>query len=120
MRSARLLLAIYLLAGVLPAQEESAGVYRVGGGVTAPVPIHRTAPDYTKEARKKKIEGTVVLDFEVDATGHTQNIKVTRSLEPGLDEKAVKSLRKWTFRPGTKDGEPVTVAVHLEVNFRLL
>jgi TonB family protein len=96
------------------------GVYRVGGGVTPPVPIYRPEPEYTKEARKKKIQGAVILYLEVDSTGHPRNIKVMRRLGLGLDEKAVEAVSKWEFRPGMKDGKPVTVAATVEVNFRLL
>jgi protein TonB len=96
------------------------GVFRVGGGVTAPVPLYRPEPEYSEEARKAKYQGTVVLYVEVDATGKPRNLKVVRSLGLGLDEKAVEAVEKWKFRPGYKDGKPVTVAATVEVNFRLL
>jgi periplasmic protein TonB len=96
------------------------GVFRVGGGVTAPVPLYRPEPEYSEEARKAKYQGTVVLYVEVDASGHPRNLKVIRSLGLGLDEKAMEAVNKWKFRPGYKDGKPVTVAATVEVNFRLL
>jgi TonB family protein len=96
------------------------GTYRVGGGVTAPVPIYRLEPMYSKEATKQKIQGTVVLHIEVDPTGHPRNIKVMRGLRYGLDEKAIEAVSQWEFRPGMKDGKPVTVIATVEVNFRLL
>ena len=43
-----------------------------------------------------------------------------RSLGLGLDEKAIEAVSQWEFRPGMKDGKPVTVAATVEVNFRLL
>jgi outer membrane biosynthesis protein TonB len=48
------------------------------------------------------------------------NIKVQRPLGMGLDEKAIEAVQQWRFRPGMKDGKPVTVAATLEVNFRPL
>jgi periplasmic protein TonB len=96
------------------------GVFRVGGGVTAPVPLYRPEPEYSEEARKAKYQGTVVLYVEVDATGKPRNLRVVRSLGLGLDEKALEAVGKWKFRPGYKDGKPVTVAATVEVNFRLL
>jgi TonB family protein len=96
------------------------GVFRVGGGVTAPVLVYKVEPEYSEEARKAKFQGTVVLYCEVTERGVCQNIKVVRALGLGLDEKAIEAVQKWRFRPGYKDGKPVTVAATIEVNFRLL
>jgi len=96
------------------------GVYRVGGGVTAPSLIFKVEPEYSEEARKAKYQGTVLLYVEVDPSGRAQNIRVARSLGLGLDEKAIEAVRRWKFKPGYKDGRPVTVAATIEVNFRLL
>jgi TonB family protein len=96
-----------------------AGVYRVGGGVTAPALLYKTEPQYTEEARGSKIQGTVVVMVDIDPDGQAQNIEVQRSLEPGLDQKAIEAVRQWRFKPGTKDGAPVTVRATIEVNFRL-
>jgi TonB family protein len=96
------------------------GVFKVGGGVTAPTLLYKVEPEYSEEARKAKYQGTVVLYVEVDPSGHAKNLKVIRSLGLGLDEKAMEAVNKWKFRPGFKDGKPVTVAATIEVNFRLL
>jgi TonB family protein len=96
------------------------GVFKVGGGVTAPTLLYKVEPEYSEEARKAKYQGTVVLYVEVDTTGRAVNPKVIRSLGLGLDEKAVEAVRKWKFKPGSKDGRPVTVIATIEVNFRLL
>ncbi len=96
------------------------GVYRIGGGVSAPVPIFKVEPEYSEEARKAKFQGTVLLSIVVDETGKTRDIKVLRALGLGLDEKAIEAVMKWRFRPAYKDGKPVAVAANVEVNFRLL
>jgi protein TonB len=96
------------------------GVFKVGGGVTAPTLLYKVEPEYSEEARKAKYQGTVVLYVEVDPSGKAVNPKVIRSLGLGLDEKALEAVRKWKFKPGYKDGKPVTVAATIEVNFRLL
>jgi periplasmic protein TonB len=96
------------------------GVYRVGGGVTAPSLLYKKEPEYSEEARKAKYQGTVLLYVEVDASGKATNIKVQRSLGLGLDEKAIEAVKQWKFKPGYKDGQPVKVAATIEVNFRLL
>jgi periplasmic protein TonB len=96
------------------------GVFKVGGGVTAPALLYKVEPEYSEEARKAKYQGTVVLYVEVDPTGKAVNARIMRSLGLGLDEKAIEAVRKWKFKPGYKDGKPVTVAATIEVNFRLL
>lgn len=96
------------------------GVFRVGGGVTAPVLLFKKEPEYSEEARKAKYQGTVVLYIEVDPNGKAVNPRVVRSLGLGLDEKAIDAVKQWKFKPGYKDGKPVTVAATIEVNFRLL
>ena len=107
-------------AAVLAPVKVSAGVlYRVGGGVSAPILIHKIDPEYSEEARAAKYQGTVVLYVEIDPNGTPTNIKVARGLGLGLDQKAVESVTQWKFRPGQKDGRPVTVAATIEVNFRL-
>jgi len=96
------------------------GAYRVGNGVSAPILLFKKEPEYSEEARKAKYQGTVVLSIEVDPSGRAVNPRVLRSLGLGLDEKAVEAVRQWKFKPGYKDGKPVTVAATIEVNFRLL
>jgi protein TonB len=96
------------------------GVYRIGGGVSAPALIFKVEPEYSEEARKAKFQGTVVLYVVVDEKGQPRELKVVRPLGLGLDEKAIEAVQKWRFKPGVKDGKPVPVAATVEVNFRLL
>jgi TonB family protein len=100
--------------------EPDDAVHRVGNGVTAPLLLQKTEPVYSEEARKARLQGTVVLYVQIAPTGKAVNIRVLRSLGMGLDEKAIEAIRKWTFKPGTKGGKPVTVEGQIEVNFRLL
>jgi protein TonB len=96
------------------------GAYKIGGGVSAPVPTFKPEPEYSEEARKAKWQGAVLLELVVDADGVPQNIKVIRSLGLGLDQKAIEAVQKWRFKPGQKDGRAVPVFANIEVNFRLL
>ena len=96
------------------------GVFRVGGGVSAPRLTYKVDPEYSEEARRAKYEGTVVLAIQVWEDGRAHNIRVIRSLGLGLDEKAIQAVQKWRFVPGKKDGVPVKVHAKIEVNFRLL
>lgn len=96
------------------------GVYRIGGGVSAPTLIYKVEPEYSEEARKAKYQGTVVLYVVVDEKGMPKDLKVVRALGLGLDEKAIEAVQQWRFRPGYLNGKPVRVAATIEVNFRLL
>lgn len=96
------------------------GVYRIGGGVSQPVPLLKVEPEYSEEARKAKFQGTVLLSIVVDENGKTRDVKVLRPLGLGLDEKAIEAVMKWKFKPGYKDGRPVAVLANVEINFRLL
>jgi protein TonB len=96
------------------------GVYRVGGGVSAPAVLFKVDPEYSEEARKAKYSGTVLISLVVDPSGKAQMIKVVRSLGLGLDEKAMEAVAKWKFKPGMKNGQAVAVQATIEVNFRLL
>lgn len=95
------------------------GVFRVGGGVSAPRPIFTPEPEYSEEARKAKYQGTCVLWLIVDRDGKTRDIRVGRALGLGLDEKAIEAVKQWKFEPAIKDGKPVSVQVNVEVSFRL-
>jgi TonB family protein len=96
------------------------GVYRVGGGVSAPAVLVKVDPEYSEEARKAKYSGTVVLSVVVDPEGKARDIRVVKSLGMGLDEKAIEAVEKWKFKPGMKAGQAVPVRAQIEVNFRLL
>ncbi len=93
---------------------------RVGAGVTSPIVVSKRDPAYTEEARAAKYQGTAILYVEIGTDGRAHNIRVQRSLGMGLDEKAIEAVAQWMFKPGTKDGQPVTVAATIEVNFKLL
>ena len=95
------------------------GVFRVGGGVSAPSIVYRVEPTYSEEARKAKYQGVVVLSAIVRKDGTIEILKVVRGLGLGLDENAIQALKQWKFRPGMKNGVPVDVALNIEVNFSL-
>jgi len=95
------------------------GVYKVGGGISAPTAISAPAPDYTEEARSAKKQGTCVLWLIVDSAGHPRDIRVARGLGFGLDAKAVEAVKQWRFQPALKDGHPVDVQISVEVEFHL-
>jgi TonB family protein len=119
---ARLAIAVAAVALIFPVAviHAQGKVYKVGGDVTAPRILSKVEPEYTPEAKDAKIEGTVKLQAEVTPAGIAENIRVITSLDAGLDANAVTALSNWRFQPGTRNGDAVTVAVTIEVNFHLL
>jgi len=95
------------------------GAFRVGNGVSAPRALDTPDPEYSEEARKAKYQGVVVLWLVVGPDGRPRDIRVSRPLGMGLDQKAVEAVQRWRFEPAMKDGRPVAVQINVEVNFRL-
>ncbi|MGZ4790103.1 MAG: energy transducer TonB [Terriglobales bacterium] len=58
-----------------------------------------------------------MLSLVIDPEGNPRNVKVDRSLSPGLDQKALEAVKKWKFDPAKNDGRPVAVQINVEVSF---
>ena len=94
--------------------------YKVGTpGLTMPAVISEVRPQYTAAAMRAGIQGTVSLSVVIGVDGSIADVRVTKSLDPDLDEQAVSAAKRWRFSPGTKDGKPVPVEVTLELTFTL-
>ena len=95
-------------------------LYRVGQeGVSSPVLVHEAKPRYTPEALRAKIAGFVMIECVVEPSGTCDGVRVTKSLDPGLDREAVNALQSWRFQPGQHLGKPVPVLVSIEIAFTL-
>ena len=97
------------------------GVYRPGNGVEAPRLLREVTPRYTAEAMRAKVQGVVLVEAVVLPDGSVGRVTVVRSLDRnfGLDEEAIRAAKEWRFLPGTRFGEPVAVAVTIELSFTL-
>jgi TonB family protein len=95
------------------------GVIQGNGGPTKARPIYSPSPEFSDEARRDKVQGTVSLMVTVDASGDVADVKVVKGLGSGLDEKSIEAVRTWKFKPGTEDGIPVRSEIKVEVSFRL-
>ncbi len=95
------------------------GPYRPGSGITPPGLLREIRPDYTEEARRRGIEGDVVLEIVVRADGSVGSVKVLQSLGGGLDQRATDAVRQWRFSPARRYGTPVDVVVEVAVEFKL-
>jgi len=84
--------------------------------------ICRLCPDprYSEEARKVKVQGSVLLSVLVGADGRTKEVRVLRGLGSGLDENAISAVRGWQFAPAKGAAErPMASWIKVEAVFRL-
>jgi protein TonB len=97
------------------------GVYRPGNGVISPRLVYEVKPNYTSEAMRAKIQGIVTMEAVVNPDGSVGAVQIVRSLDQtfGLDQEAIKTVRKWRFAPGTRQGQAVAVLVEIEMTFTL-
>jgi len=106
---------LWPLASVrLSAQEPGAA------GFQAPRVIHRVNTAYPKGAKLRKIEGAVELAVDVSAEGTPDQVRVSRGVDPDLDQAAVEAVQQWRWEPARKDGEPVSAATTVTINFSLV
>jgi TonB family protein len=84
-----------------------------------PVATKVGEPEYSDEARRKKIQGIVMVSVLVTEEGFPADPRVERPLGHGLDEKALECVQEFRFKPAMKDGAPVEARVMIEINFRL-
>jgi len=85
---------------------------------TPPRPIKSPRPQYPQEAFIKKIEGTVLVEILIDATGKVARARVVQSV-PLLDAAALQTVYQWVFMPAIKHGKPVATLAHIPVAFRI-
>lgn len=112
--------AVVAVALVSSAAAQSRQIYKVGNGVKSPVLVREVKPIYTKDAMDRRVQGTVEVVAVVKADGTVDDdVRITRSLDPDLDQAAITATRQWKFRPGTKDDKPVDVEVNIELTFTL-
>lgn len=95
-------------------------IYDVGGDVKPPRVVHRVMPEFTEKSREQHIEGSVVLVTVITSKGEAHQIRVQKSLDKELDQKAIEALRQWQFQPGEKDNKPVATRVSIEIRFNVL
>jgi protein TonB len=120
----RSLLKVFVLANtLLPAfalSSQTPAPPASQAGASVPACVYCPPPEYTKKARKDKMEGTVVLKVTITPEGRATNISVTKSLREDLDTQAINAVAKWKFKPATApDGKVVPVTCPIEVTFRL-
>ncbi|MBU1277348.1 MAG: energy transducer TonB [Proteobacteria bacterium] len=86
----------------------------------APLARGQVPPPYPYLARRRGIEGAVTVRFLVDRHGEVRNLEVLEAKPPGVFEESVlKTVGRWRFAPGVKDGEAVETWVETTIRFKL-
>jgi periplasmic protein TonB len=109
---------------------DASGKYHLGDGVSAPKLVFAPDPEFTDQARRKRLVRTVVVALTVDTAGNPQDVRVARSLSQdvskkykqialGLDDNAVAAVRQYRFEPGQLQGKPVPVEIEVSVSYRI-
>ena len=110
-------------AGLGPGEGGGAGggIYRPGAGIVLPRPVREVKPQYTADAMRAKVQGSVWIEAVVMPDGSVSDVRITKSLDRvfGLDEEALRAAQQWRFVPGTRFGQPVAVLVVIELTFTL-
>jgi len=124
-------IALYSLGADAPSDGKIETPYKSGvAGLTMPRVVYSAAPEFTDEAREKKVSGLCILSMIVDTIGRPEHIRVVSSLaddglktkhplDSGLQLNAVKAVSQYRFDPGKLHGTPVPVAIQVMVNFRI-
>jgi TonB family protein len=81
--------------------------------------LSKPTPIYTQEAKNLRIEGEVLLEVILEASGSLKVVRVVRGLGHGLDDNAVKAAEQIRFKPAVRDGQPADSTVVLHIIFQL-
>jgi protein TonB len=92
-----------------------------GSGTTPPSLVQQVRPAYTTAALHARAQGTVAVEAVVNLDGSVGDVRVLRSFDPsfGLDAEAVRAVKQWRFRPGSRRGRVVPMIVTIELTFSL-
>jgi general secretion pathway protein A len=87
-----------------------------GGNLQPPKLVSSPPPAYPLLARTEKMQGVVVIDALVDATGKITDMRVI-SGSARLTQAAMDTLRTWKYEPARLNGQPIPLHVQVSINF---
>jgi protein TonB len=91
---------------------------RIGGQIKPPKKVYDVKPFYPPMAQVERVQGVVIVETVLDATGRVAAARILRSI-PLLDEAALDAVKQWQFEPALVDGQPRAVLMTTTVNFKL-
>ena len=99
-----------------PAQRKPA---IVTPGMTPPVLERKVEPEYPEAARSIRLEGRVLLQAVISATGRVEEVTVLRSSSPLFEDAAIEAVRQWEYEPARQGDRAVAVYFTIDVRFTL-
>jgi periplasmic protein TonB len=105
-------------SNVAPPPPAAKRIVRVGGNLKAPRQVFRVEPVYPTLAKQARIQGLVIIDAVIDEGGNVVQAHAV-SGPPLLIPAALEAVLRWKYQPSFLNGEPISVAMHVEVNFVL-
>ena len=82
--------------------------------------LHKEVPVYPVEAKKKKIQGEVLLHAVISETGTVEQLSVVNSPDPSLSKSAIDAVSHWTYKPYLLNGNPKAVDTTITVHYTLV
>jgi TonB family protein len=101
-----------------PGRGPGMGLNRMPNGIIRPKLIHSVEAEFSDEARRRRIEGTVLVSFTVSEQGLPIDMRIVKSVGYGLDEQALQAVNQYRFEPALQDGKPVPAPMSVEVSFQ--
>ncbi|OGF68098.1 MAG: hypothetical protein A2Y62_05690 [Candidatus Fischerbacteria bacterium RBG_13_37_8] len=92
---------------------------RIGENGEQAVLKYKVEPEYPEEARRARIEGVVILEAVIKKDGTVGDVEVIKSVEPSLDQAAIKAIKQFLFIPGKINGKPVNSYFIAGITFKL-
>jgi TonB family protein len=108
----------FRLDGDKAIEEFAKGAVKIEVGLQPPLLVKKVDPVYPEEARKKGVEGIVILQARIDTSGKVKDVMVVRSV-PLLDQAAIDALKQWVYEPMIIKGKPVEAVFTVTVRFLL-
>jgi periplasmic protein TonB len=116
----RRLIAFALLictTSLVAAQLSPKGV-RVAEEVMEGLLVKKVAPVYPPLAKPARIQGTVLLQVNINKTGDVEHVQLI-SGHPMLAQSAIDAVKQWKYQPYLLNGQPIDVETKVRVNFTL-
>jgi TonB family protein len=101
-----------------PTDEQLPKRVRISQGVSQGLLLKKVQPEYPKKARKKHVQGSVLMQAVIGKNSDVTDLHVISGDEL-LAPSAVEAVKQWKYKPYLLEGEPVEVETKITVNYVL-